>query len=472
MDADFELLRAENERLRGRVADLERTIDHLQATVERLTAANERLTAALDEARRAGKRQAAPFRKPGGPKPEPKKPGRKPGDAHGPHAHRAAPRPKAIDETHEAPLPCACPNCGGRQFDDEHMAVQYQTEIPRRPVVRQFNIHVARCRQCGRAVQGRHELQTSDATGAAASQLGADAHAALALLNKQCGLSHGKCRDVMQQLFGIHIARATSARSILRTSARCGAAYDQLRIDVRNSPRVVPDETGWCVGGKTAWLHAFASARATCYEVDPTRSHEPAERLLGRDWHGAMTHDGWSIYDRFHSAMHQQCTAHLLRRCNALLETATGIAARFPQRVKNILQHGLRLRDRFAAREMTPHGLYVMAGRLRSQMESLVTPVKRHAANERFAKFLETHLDELFTYLRRPEIDATNWRGEQAIRPAVVNRKVWGGNRTWCGAAAQSTLMSVLRTLAQRSHAALDWLATALRRPTPLLIPP
>ena len=24
--------------------------------------------------------------------------------------------------------------------------------------------------------------------------------------------------------------------------------------------------------------------------------------------------------------------------------------------------------------------------------------------------------------------------GEQAIRPAVVNRKVWGGNRTWIGA--------------------------------------
>jgi len=22
------------------------------------------------------------------------------------------------------------------------------------------------------------------------------------------------------------------------------------------------------------------------------------------------------------------------------------------------------------------------------------------------------------------------WRAEQAIRPAVVNRKVWGGNRT------------------------------------------
>jgi len=458
MDANLHDLKAENERLRARVGELERIV--------------ERLTSALDDSRRAGKRQAAPFRKPGGPKPLPKKPGRKTGDEHGPHAHRAALSPDAIDEIHESPLPCACPDCGGRRFDDERVVVQYQTEIPRRPIQRQFNIHIARCRGCGGAVQGRHELQTSDAVGAAASQLGAETHAALALLNKQCGLSHGKCRDVMEQLFGIEISRATSARSIARTSNRCGAAHEQLRRDIRAAPFVVPDETGWRVGGFGAWLHAFATERTTCYVVDPTRSHAPAERLLGIDWPGMMTHDGWAVYDRFRDATHQQCTAHLLRRCQEMLEIATGMVARFPRQVKTLLQQGLRLRDQSLAGERTAHGLLVMAGRLREQMRTLVRPLKTHVANERFAKFLETHLDELFTYLRHPGVDATNWRGEQAIRPAVVNRKVWGGNRTWIGAATQSIVSSVLRTLNQRSHAAIDWLAKALRNPTPILIPP
>jgi transposase len=458
MEANFNDLKAENERLRARVVELERIV--------------ERLTAAVDAARRAGKRQAAPFRKPGGPKPQPKKPGRKTGDAHGPHAHRAAPSPDAIDETHEAPLPRACPDCGGHRFRDERVVVQYQTEIPRRPIQRQFNIHLGACCGCGAAVQGRHELQTSDAVGAAASQLGAETHAALALLNKQCGLSHGKCRDAMKQLFGIEISRATSARSIARTSDRCGAAHEQLRRDVRAAAFVVPDETGWRVGGLGAWLHAFATERTTCYVVDPTRSHAPAERLLGIDWPGMMTHDGWAVYDRFRCATHQQCTAHLLRRCQEMLETATGMAARFPRQVKTLLQQGLRFRDRFIVGEVAAHGLLVMAGRLREQMRTLVRPIKTHAANERFAKFLETHLGELFTYLRHLGVDATNWRGEQAIRPAVVNRKVWGGNRTWLGAATQGIVSSVLRTLNQRSHAALDWLAKALRNPAPILIPP
>src|SRR5229473_1631940 len=70
------------------------------------------LTRRLDEAVRAGKRQAAPFRK-GPPKPEPKTPGRKAGDAHGAHGHRPPPETPA-DECHEALLPASCPHCYDR----------------------------------------------------------------------------------------------------------------------------------------------------------------------------------------------------------------------------------------------------------------------------------------------------------------------------------------------------------------------
>src|SRR5438270_12316522 len=70
------------------------------------------LSRRLDEALRAGRRQAAPFRK-GPPKPDPKPPGRKSGDAHGGHAHRPPPPPGAVTECHDAPLPEACPHCRG-----------------------------------------------------------------------------------------------------------------------------------------------------------------------------------------------------------------------------------------------------------------------------------------------------------------------------------------------------------------------
>jgi len=112
----------------------------LQRRVHDLQAENERLRRQLDEATRAGKRQAAPFAK-GQTKLNPRKPGRKPGKDYGTKAHRQPPSPEQIDEIHEAPLPHVCPDCGG-PLDETHVAQQFQVEIPRKPIHRQFNIHV------------------------------------------------------------------------------------------------------------------------------------------------------------------------------------------------------------------------------------------------------------------------------------------------------------------------------------------
>ena len=54
----------------------------------------------------------------------------------------------------------------------------------------------------------------------------------------------------------------------------------------------------------------------------------------------------------------------------------------------------------------------------------------------------------MFTFLKEPGVQATNWRAEQALRPAIVNRKSWGGNRTCNGAHTQVVTMSVIRTAA------------------------
>jgi transposase len=329
-----------------------------------LRAQVEELRRRLDEQRRAGKRQAAPFAE-GLPQSEPKKPGRKPGKDYGTKAHR--PVPEHSDETYEAPLPDACPDCGG-PVEETHVHQQYQVEIPRRPMHRQFSIHIGCCRRCQRRVQGRHPLQTSDALGAAASQLGSDAHAAIVELTKQGGMSHGKVSRVLKSLFGISLTRGGSTHSVLRSARRCEPVYAAVCQTVQQAPWVALDETGWHVGGLNAWVHALVSPQATAYVIDPTRSGDIAEGLLGLDYTGVMIHDGWSPYDNFRKAQHQQCLAHLLRRCHELLETATRGAVRFPRRVSERLHDALDLRDRHAAGLLSDHGLAVCRGRLTNEL--------------------------------------------------------------------------------------------------------
>jgi transposase len=83
------------------------------------------------------------------------------------------------------------------------------------------------------------------------------------------------------------------------------------------------------------------------------------------------------------------------------------------------------------------------------------------------------HCGDLFTFLRQPGLDATNWRAELAIRFGVILRKVWGGSRTWAGARAQAVLMSVWRTCWQQGRSALDFLSQFLRGgPVTLALPP
>jgi transposase len=436
-------------------------IQQLQRQVEALQADNARLRSQLEQTQREGKRQAAPFRK-GPPKANPKTPGRKAGDAHGRHGHRPPPAAGHIDEILEAPLPDGCPGCGGSLVETT-VTQQFQTEIPRQPLHRQFNIHVGHCQQCGQRVQGRHPLQTSDAVGAAASQIGADAQAAVATLNKQAGLSHGKVAACLEALFGIQLSRGASAQITLRAGERLEPVYEEIRQATAAADTIVADETGWRVGGQPAWLHVWVTDQATCYAVDRRRSADALEELLGLDWDGWLVHDGYSTYDRFTGAVHQQCLAHLLRRARELLEDARGGGVRFPRQVLDLFTGAIHLHNEYQAGRVSAAVLACARDDLEERLLGLLKVERVVPAYVRLAEHLYRHFESWLSFLTTPELPTTNWPAEQAIRPAVVNRKVWGGNRTTAGAVAQGIVTSVLETCKKQAVSAVDFISSSLR---------
>jgi transposase len=423
----------------------------------------------LEQALAAGKRQAAPFRK-GPPKPKPRRPGRKAGAEHGPHGHRPPPAAEQISECHEVPLPDACPHCQGRLVETA-VAQQFQEEIPRQPVVRQFRVHVGHCAGCGRRVQGRHPLQTSDALGAAASQLGPDAQAAATVLHTRMGLSHAKVASVFGTLFGIDLTRGASTQINLRAAARLEPDYQRILGEVRTAERLAADETGWRVGGRNAWLHVWVAGRATAYAVDERRSAAVLERVIGRDWGGVLSHDGFASYNRFTEALHQQCAAHILRRARDMLEGATRGAVRFPRQVIALFTEAIHLRNECLRGAVPAEEWATRRDAFDGRLLELAGRPRCVPAHERLAKHLWRYAEQWFGFLSDPAVEATNWQAEQAVRPAVVNRKVYGGNRTAAGAHAQGVLMSVLETCRQQARSALDHVSQTLRSAGNLLLP-
>ena len=434
----YEELEAEIVRLRARVAELEAKVARLEKVIQELS--------------RRGKRQAAPFSK-DKPKAQPKTPGRKSGEAYGTPSRREP--PSQIDEVHDAELPATSPCCGGG-VNETHVDVQYQTDIPQKPICRQFNIHVGECEHCQQAIRGRHPLQTSDAIGAAASQLGPAAQAAAVLLNKKAGLSYGKIQGVFRDLFGIAVSRGGLSQTVARMADRLVPTYEQIAATVAASPVVCPDETGWRVGGQSAWLHAAATPEATWYCVAKGRGGDVLEGLLTEWWDGVLVHDGWAPYDRFEEATHQQCVFHIKTRCKELLEKAVGRTRLFPQRVLDLIDDALTARER--ARALDDDGRVALAESYANRLHLLVRGVKNDADNERLARHLQNHEAEWFVFLADPTVPAANTLGEQAMRGPVVNRKVWGGNRTWIGAATQAITCSVIDTCRKVSTDAMSFL--------------
>jgi len=458
--AERERERAEHERARA-----ERQRDRFRRDSEWLRKKINDLEHKLDAVERARFRQAAPFSR-GAVSAAPRRPGRKAGAAYGRHACR--PVPPRIDEHLDAPLPTTCPACAGHALRETHVALQYQEDLPVvRPIVRAFHVHIGRCATCGHRVQGRHPLQTSDALGAAAAQVGPHALALAAVLNKQLGLSLGKVTTLLRERLGLSLTCGGLVHALRRTAQRAIPSYDALLAQVRGSPVVAPDETGWKVAGQLHWLWAFATPDTAVYAIQRGRGFEEAATVLGADFAGVLVRDGWSPYRQFTAAVHQSCLAHLLRRCRTLERDFDD--HRFAPSVAALLQHGLGVRDRWHAGTISDHGVAVARGQLQHRMRALLDTPRLRPPAARFARHLGHEFDGLFSFLLAREIDATNWRAEQAIRPAVVNRKVWGGNRTATGAATQQVLTSVLRTSHLRRLDTTAILVEMLRSPQPLV---
>jgi transposase len=416
----------------------------------------------LEESRRSGKRQAAPFSK-GEPTDEPKRAGRRSGSEHGRHGHRMA--PARIDRELVAALPGCCPDCGG-EVDHVRDVEQYQSDLPPTPapVVTRFTIGVGRCRSCGKRVQGRHPEQTSDAIGAAGSQIGPVAKAWVAWLHYGLGLSFGKCSQLLGRL-GIDV----TAGAICSASQSMGTALVPVKAGIvekiNSSPAVTMDETGWRVEGFSAWLWTATTADATVYNVADGRGFQQACDLVGQDYDGVIVRDGWGPYRSYAAATHQSCTAHLLRRATEMISDLPDWARGTPRQVHDLLL------DALDARDADPAERAGVAEHVVEMIELLYEQAHPHDENRKLIKHLYNEREAIVTFLRQPGVDATNWRAEQAIRPAVVNRKVWGGNRTWRGASTQGNIMSVLRTAAQQGVDAIDYLARYARAPDPAGVP-
>jgi len=462
---EIERLQEENQQLQKENQRLQKEQQRLQKEQQRLQKENQQLRKDLEAAQCAAKRQAAPFSR-GKRKPNPKRPGRKSGAAHGPHAHR--PIPDHVDEEIQVAAPEKCPDCGG-PLTVERVDTQYQEEIVRRTYVRRFHIPICRCQQCAKRVQGRHPLQTSDALGAAAVQVGPETVALGVLMNKSMGLPHADAAAILKHGFRLTMSPGGICRAIERVARKAEATWHALRRAARQSVVAHMDETSWKVEAQLRWLWAVVAEQVTFCEILPGRGFAQAKKILGANYAGWLIHDGLRLYYKFLKAAHQSCLFHLIHRCQKMAEASPRTSG-FPLAVKKLLEQALALRDRYREKQISLHGMWTATGRLETKLDRLLARRQRDRANQRLAKHLRHERPYLFTFLYCPGLEATNNVAERVMRILVMIRKNWGGNRTEKGARTQAVLTSILCTAKQQDKDLFALIVDLLRSAEPKLL--
>ena len=283
--------------------------------------------------------------------------------------------------------------------------------------------------------------------------------AAAHTLHYGLGIPVRKVPAVLAVLTGVRLTQGALTQDALRRAAdTVGAVYEQLRAAVPVAPVVHTDDTGWRVGGESAFLMAFETEAASVYQVRPRHRHEEVQEVIPADYIGVMVTDRGRSYDAqtFDDVRQQKCLAHIQRSLSDVLATKTGRARDFGERLKGLLQDALQLWHAYHDGTVTDFATAAKA--LREELTSQLRdrPLK-DPENQRRLKERGWHHDRgnLLRFLDDPRIEPTNNRAERALRPAVIARKVSQCSKNGRGAHTCAAFTSVVRTLIKNGAASV-----------------
>jgi hypothetical protein len=189
------------------------------------------------------------------------------------------------------------------------------------------------------------------------------------------------------------------------------------------------------------------------------------QKFFTEAFKGVLITDFWSAYESVCAEDRQYCLVHLLRELEKVDQrNASTEWLSFARRLRRLLGAGIRLRRR---EDFVPGRHAATVDRLNRRLAALAAEEPADADARRLTHRLRKHAEHIFTFLDYGDVPFENNFAERQIRPAVIIRKNSLGNRSDRGAATQSILMSVYRTLRLRGLNPTDTVTQALRSYVP-----
>jgi transposase len=363
-----------------------------------------------------------------------------------------------------------CPRCGHDLAGGwEHRRIQVGELPPPAPVVVTDHVLIRRqCPACGKQVVPPASVVGADRVGH--SHLGPRLLAQLATMAMVERLPLRQIQQRLQTLYRFALSLGGIAGALAQVARHGAGAYAQLQQDIRGSPVVHADETGWREDGIPGYIWIVSTARSCLFHRDGSRAGRVIDDLLTEDFGGILVTDFYAAYDHL-PGRKQRCWAHLWRDIDALeteYPTDTELAA-WVAGVRAI--YDLATGERPAAEQgTTPEATQAREERARRYEQQLAALCPESMAADRpevtLAKRIRRYLQDLFTFVAVPGVPPTNNAAERALRPLVIARKVSGGTRSAAGSTCRMVLASIAATARLRGLDPTETFVAILTNPS------
>lgn len=369
-----------------------------------------------------------------------KKPGAKKG--HKPHNR---PMPKEINETRHVPI-AVCPDCGhevsGKLSETRERVYE---DIPVcTPIAVKLLIERRYCHHCKKLVESPVPWVLPGA------RIGLRTMLVVVWFKTYLRMTEEAIPQVLFQLFGFNLSEGEVICILNQVAKVFGPYHKQLIHDIRQASARNIDETSWRINGLNSYLWVFVSKGISLYKIAHSRSHEVPLEVLGKHHKGVDIHDRFSAYKTLASKtknIQQDGWMHIIKNAEELAHFY-GKEGKYILTVLRETYHNAKAFDH----QGTNKDIEKLFKKMKKQLDQTY---KSHKCN-RFVINLLKEKDNLFEFVRNPDVDGTNNAAERAVRPGVIARKIMGGNRSEKGAENYGILMSVVQTLKKNGKNIID----------------
>jgi transposase len=339
-----------------------------------------------------------------------------------------------------------CPDCGTALSGGWVHKTREVIEVPVVPA--QVTEHVLVGRQCPQCNQAKVPKVELEGVVAGEQRLGINLVSLIVTLKEEARLPVRQIKWYLHTVHQLDLSVGCIIDLCQRVAHKAKEPVEQIRDQIRTSPVVHADETGWRQDGNNGYVWIFCSPTA-CYFIRAGRSKAVVDMVLGENSWPVLVTDFYAAYNHY-PGLHQRCWSHLLRDIHELKVVFPDDQSldRWAQGVHALFLEAKVIKAQLVQSKANEADCCSAQLRLEEMLLRLCRPYlgDEGAVQGRLCRRIERHIKELFVFVARAEVPADNNAAERGLRHLVTSRKISGGTRSDKGSETKMILSSLFGT--------------------------